>query len=32
MVANIGREFGLLKPRERALLFEEIGARLLGGG
>jgi AcrR family transcriptional regulator len=31
-VANIGREFGLLKPRERALLFEEIGARLLGGG
>jgi len=31
-VANIGREFGLLKPRERALLFEQVGARLLGGG
>jgi AcrR family transcriptional regulator len=31
-VANIGREFGLLKPRERAQLFERIGAQLLGGG
>jgi AcrR family transcriptional regulator len=31
MVANIGREFGLLKPRERARLFEQVGARLLDG-
>jgi AcrR family transcriptional regulator len=30
-VANIGREFGLLKPRERARLFAEVGARLLNG-
>jgi len=30
-VANIGREFGLLQPRERARLFEQVGARLLGG-
>ena len=30
-VANIGRELGLLKPRERARLFAEIGARLLSG-